>query len=138
MVEMTCAEHDKHAAGSQFITHTMGRVLEKLLLESTPINTKGYETVLNLVENTSSDSFDLYYGLFMYNKNAMEQLERLDLAFESLKKELFGHLHEVLRKQLFGKIEKGGLWRPPMLAKLPRNGTPLLPRRSESLSNNAN
>ena len=30
MVEMSCAEHDWHAAGSQFITHTMGRVLKKL------------------------------------------------------------------------------------------------------------
>ncbi|CAI9782428.1 unnamed protein product [Fraxinus pennsylvanica] len=94
MVEMTCAEHDKYAAGSQFITHTMGRILEKLQLDSTPINTKGYETLLDLVENTASDSFDLYYGLFMYNKNAMEQIERLDLAFEALKQELFGHLHE--------------------------------------------
>ncbi|XP_051113945.1 arogenate dehydrogenase 2, chloroplastic-like [Andrographis paniculata] len=130
MVEMTCAEHDKYAAGSQFITHTMGRILEKLQLETTPINTKGYETLLKLVENTASDSFDLYYGLFMYNKNAMEQLERLDLAFESLKKELFGHLHEVLRKQLFGKSEEGGLQRP-MLAKLPKNGTPFLPSQSE-------
>ncbi|XP_057968835.1 arogenate dehydrogenase 1, chloroplastic [Malania oleifera] len=102
MVEMTCAEHDHHAAGSQFITHTMGRVLEKLGLESTPINTKGYETLLNLVDNTSGDSFDLYYGLFMYNTNAMEQLERLDLAFESLKKQLFGQLHGIIRKQLFG------------------------------------
>ncbi|KAK4391547.1 Arogenate dehydrogenase 2, chloroplastic [Sesamum angolense] len=137
MVEMTCAEHDKYAAGSQFITHTMGRILEKLELESTPINTKGYETLLNLVENTASDSFDLYYGLFMYNKNAMEQLERLDLAFEALKKELFGHLHEVLRKQLFGKAEEGG-FRRPMLAKLPKNGTPLLPPQSETLSNKSN
>ncbi|KAL3623967.1 Arogenate dehydrogenase 2, chloroplastic [Castilleja foliolosa] len=137
MVEMSCAEHDKYAAGSQFITHTMGRILEKMLLESTPINTKGYEDVLNLVENTSSDSFDLYYGLFMYNKNAMEQLERLDLAFESLKKELFGHLHEILRNQLFGKIEEGGL-RRPKLAKLPVNGTPLLLPPSESSSNDSN
>ena len=38
MVKMSCAEHDWHAAGSQFITHTMGRVLEKLRLESTPIH----------------------------------------------------------------------------------------------------
>ncbi|MBA0597423.1 hypothetical protein Gorai_007229 [Gossypium raimondii] len=106
MVEMTCAEHDWHAAGSQFITHTMGRVLEKLQLESTPINTKGYETLLNLVENTAGDSFDLYYGLFMYNVNAMEQLERMDFAFESLKKQLFGRLHGVLRKELFGDSEK--------------------------------
>ncbi|KAB2611478.1 arogenate dehydrogenase 2 [Pyrus ussuriensis x Pyrus communis] len=105
MVEMSCAEHDRHAAGSQFVTHTMGRVLERFNLESSPINTKGYETLLNLVENTSGDSFDLYYGLFMYNKNAMEQLERLDNAFEALKQELFGNLHEVCRKQLFGIVE---------------------------------
>ncbi|XP_047337885.1 arogenate dehydrogenase 2, chloroplastic-like [Impatiens glandulifera] len=127
MVEMSCAEHDRHAAGSQFITHTTGRILEKLMLTSTPINTKGYETLLNLVENTAGDSFDLYYGLFMYNNNAMEQLERLDLAFESLKKELFGHLHGVLRKQLFGKSESLEGERLK-LSKLPQNNhTALLP-----------
>ncbi|XP_062008072.1 arogenate dehydrogenase 2, chloroplastic [Rosa rugosa] len=106
MVEMSCAEHDRDAAGSQFVTHPMGRVLEKFRLESSPINTKGYETLLNLVENTAGDSFELYYGLFMYNKNAMEQLERLDMAFEDLKKELFGNLHEVCRRQLFGSAER--------------------------------
>lgn len=106
MVEMSCAEHDWYAAGSQFITHTMGRVLEKFGLESTPINTKGYGTLLNLVENTAGDSFNLYYGLFMYNVNAMEQLERLDHSFESLKKQLFGRLHGVLRKQLFENAEQ--------------------------------
>ncbi|XVF70063.1 hypothetical protein PTKIN_Ptkin11bG0131300 [Pterospermum kingtungense] len=106
MVEMTCSEHDWHAAGSQFITHTIGRVLEKLDLESTPINTKGYETLLQLVENTAGDSFELYYGLFMYNVNAMEQLERMDFAFESLKKQLFRRLHGVIRKELFGNSEK--------------------------------
>jgi arogenate dehydrogenase (NADP+) len=49
MVEMSCEEHDKYAASSQFITHTVGRVLGQLTLESTPINTKGYETLLSLV-----------------------------------------------------------------------------------------
>ncbi|KAG9153446.1 hypothetical protein Leryth_021016 [Lithospermum erythrorhizon] len=102
MVEMTCAEHDKYAAGSQFITHTMGRVLEKMALGTTPINTRGYETLLDLVENTSSDSFDLYYGLFMYNENAMEVLQSLGEAFEELKMELFRHLHKHNRNQLFG------------------------------------
>ncbi|XP_075509844.1 arogenate dehydrogenase 2, chloroplastic-like [Primulina tabacum] len=134
MEEMSCSEHDKYAAGSQFITHTLGRILEKLNLEDTPINIRGYETLLDLVGNTSSDSFDLYYGLFMYNENAMEQIERLDLAFEALKKELFGHIHEVLRKQLFGKSEEGGSQKP-MMAKLPKNnGTSLLPSPTESVS----
>ncbi|VFQ82840.1 unnamed protein product [Cuscuta campestris] len=84
------------------------RLLEKLGLETTPVNTKGYEALLDLVESTSGDSFDLYYGLFMYNKNAMEQLERLDSAFELLKKELFRHFHNKLGKQLFDKVEQTG------------------------------
>eukprot|EP01018_Ginkgo_biloba_P012252 Gb_18938 [translate_table: standard] len=104
MVQMSCAEHDRHAAESQFITHTVGRMLGKLNLESTPINTKGYEKLLQVVENTAGDSFELYYGLFMYNINATEQLERLDMAFDSLKKQLVGRLHEIHRRQLFGRV----------------------------------
>ncbi|CAN0878314.1 Arogenate dehydrogenase 2, chloroplastic [Linum grandiflorum] len=118
MVEMSCAEHDRHAAGSQFVTHTLGRVLEKYGLESSPINTKGYETLLNLVENTSGDSFELYYGLFMYNQNAMEQLQRLETAFEAIKMDLFGKLHQVYRKQLFGDSEEE---RPRPIQKLLHN-----------------
>ena len=68
MVEMSCEEHDQQAANTQFITHTVGRVLNDMDVQSTPINTRGYESLLNLVENTAHDSFDLYYGLFMYNQ----------------------------------------------------------------------
>ncbi len=68
MVEMTCEEHDKLAASSQFITHTVGRMLGRMSLPDTEINTRGYESLLSLVRNTTNDSFDLYYGLFMYNE----------------------------------------------------------------------
>lgn len=68
MVEMMCEEHDQQAANTQFITHTVGRVLGAMDLSSTPINTRGYESLLSLVENTANDTFDLYYGLFMYNQ----------------------------------------------------------------------
>ncbi|CAN1168173.1 Arogenate dehydrogenase 2, chloroplastic [Linum perenne] len=133
MVEMSCAEHDRHAAGSQFVTHTLGRVLEKYGLESSPINTKGYEKLLNLVENTSGDSFELYYGLFMYNQNAMEQLKRLDMAFEAVKMDLFGKLHQGYRKQLFGNSEGGE--EIPRIQKLLRNGfTPVNPPSENAVS----
>ncbi|CAI5943686.1 unnamed protein product [Closterium sp. NIES-64] len=122
MVEMTCEEHDKYAAGTQFVTHTVGRVLGKLGLESTPINTKGYETLLNLVENTAGDSFDLYYGLFMYNTNATEELQRLEMAFDALKKQLLDQLHDVLRLQLFGM--------PPSATALPSSSPPSSSRSS--------
>lgn len=68
MVEMSCEVHDQQAANTQFITHTVGRVLNEMNVQSTAINTRGYESLLNLVENTAHDSFDLYYGLFMYNQ----------------------------------------------------------------------
>ncbi|KAL3677851.1 hypothetical protein R1sor_020807 [Riccia sorocarpa] len=105
MVEMSCEEHDIHAAGSQFLTHTVGRVLGILGLQSTPINTKGYESLLRLVENTCSDSFDLYYGLFLYNQNATEELQNLEQAFDTVKSQLFNKLHQILREQM---LLKGG------------------------------
>ena len=71
-------------------------------LESTRINTKGYESLLNLIDNTCNDSFELYYGLFMYNQNATETLEAMERSFDRTKKRLFDQLHEVLREQLFG------------------------------------
>ena len=67
MVEMSCEEHDRHAASTQFITHTVGRVLGHMHPGPTPIDTRGYQSLLNLVDNTTHDSFELYYGLFMYN-----------------------------------------------------------------------
>jgi len=67
---MTCEEHDRQAASTQFVTHTVGRMLGAMSLASTEINTKGYEALLQLVQNTTHDSFDLYYGLFLYNTNA--------------------------------------------------------------------
>ncbi|XP_042504541.1 arogenate dehydrogenase 2, chloroplastic-like [Macadamia integrifolia] len=106
MVEMSCAEHDRYSAGTQLITHIIGRTLGKIDdLDWTPMNTKGYETLLNLRDNTCADNFELLYGLFIYNKNALEQLQRLDMAFQSVKKQLYGHLHNELRKQLFENPE---------------------------------
>lgn len=84
MVEINCDDHDRYITESQFIKHTVGRVFYMLMLESSPIDTKDYEYLLNLVENTCGDIYDLQYGLFMFNKNLSDMLERLDLDFEDL------------------------------------------------------
>ena len=70
-------------------------------MQDTTINTKGYESLLALVENTRNDSFELFYGLFMYNVNATDELEKMEIAFDEVKKELFGRMHNVVRQQLF-------------------------------------
>ena len=78
MIEMSCEEHDEHAAATQFITHTTGRMLAQLSPVSTPINTVGYESLLGLVGTTTGDSLDLYCGLFYYNANSKHQLDKLE------------------------------------------------------------
>ncbi|KAF9602843.1 hypothetical protein IFM89_031703 [Coptis chinensis] len=104
MVEMTCEEHDRYAAESQFITHMVARILSNMNLESTPINTKNYETLMELTHTTVSHSSDLFDGLFLYNLNAMEQIEKLDRAFETVKQNLFGKLRSTLRTQIEEKV----------------------------------
>ena len=88
MVEMSCADHDHYAASTQFITHTTGRMLAELDIRSTPINTKGFESLLAVVETTVRDSFELYYGLYKYNPNAHEELEKMQRALEKVKRKL--------------------------------------------------
>jgi len=62
MIQLSCQEHDLYAANSQFITHLMGKTLDSQGLTPNPIDTQGFKNVLNLVGNTMSDNFDLFYG----------------------------------------------------------------------------
>jgi len=68
MLEMPCEVHDMKAASTQFITHTVGRILGEMNLVSTELDTKGFQALVDLVDKTSHDSFDLYFGLFIYNQ----------------------------------------------------------------------
>ncbi|KAI4306903.1 hypothetical protein L6164_030143 [Bauhinia variegata] len=94
MLQMSCEEHDKLAAKSQFLTHTIGRTLGERDIKSTPINTKGFETLLQLKENTMRDSFDLFSGLFVYNRFAKQELEQLEHALHNVKEKLVQRMVE--------------------------------------------
>eukprot|EP00815_Leptocylindrus_aporus_P006166 CAMPEP_0116050134 /NCGR_PEP_ID=MMETSP0322-20121206/200_1 /TAXON_ID=163516 /ORGANISM="Leptocylindrus danicus var. apora, Strain B651" /LENGTH=431 /DNA_ID=CAMNT_0003532627 /DNA_START=151 /DNA_END=1446 /DNA_ORIENTATION=- len=84
MIAMSCKQHDDYAAKSQFITHLMGRILGKQGLEATPIDTKGFQSVLRLIESTTADSFDLFYGLYKYNNNSVDTIVNLKNAMEEV------------------------------------------------------
>ncbi len=88
MIEMTCELHDEFAANSQFITHLVGRILWQQNLSPTPIDTRGFQTVLNLVDNTCKDSFDLFFGLYYYNKYAVSQLQNIREALSRVERQL--------------------------------------------------
>jgi prephenate dehydrogenase len=100
MVPMSCKSHDEYAANSQFITHLMGRILGTQGLSKTPIDTKGFESVLKLIESTTADSFDLFYGLYKYNqKNSMMTIQQLQAAMEDVVENLKLLEQEDLKKQ---------------------------------------
>ncbi|GKY95548.1 hypothetical protein MPSEU_000516400 [Mayamaea pseudoterrestris] len=85
MVPMSCREHDAHAANSQFVTHLVGRVLGQQGLGETPIDTSGFQSVLKLVQTTTADSFDLFYGLYKYNqKNSLSTIQQLQAAMDDV------------------------------------------------------
>ncbi len=84
MVPMSCKAHDEYAANSQFITHLMGRILGAQGLSMTPIDTKGFESVLQLVDSTTADSFELFYGLYKYNTNSMATIKQLKSAMDNV------------------------------------------------------
>lgn len=53
MVEMGCEEHDRQAASTQFITHTVGRVLGAMELQATPIDTRQASSSLAVAASTT-------------------------------------------------------------------------------------
>jgi arogenate dehydrogenase (NADP+), plant len=88
MVEMSCKDHDAYAANSQFITHLMGRILGVQGLAQTPIDTSGFQSVLKLIDSTTADSFDLFYGLYKYNQNSGDTIQQLRSAMEDVVRRL--------------------------------------------------
>jgi len=85
MVPLSCKSHDEFAANSQFITHLMGRILGAQGLQKTPIDTKGFESVLKLIDSTTADSFDLFYGLYKFNKkNSQSIIHKLQDAMDDV------------------------------------------------------
>jgi arogenate dehydrogenase (NADP+), plant len=88
MVPLSCKAHDAYAADSQFITHLMGRILGAQGLAPTPIDTKGFDSVLKLIDSTTADSFDLFYGLYKYNQNSMDTIIKLRDSMDDVVKKL--------------------------------------------------
>ena len=62
----------------------MGRILGAQGLVATPIDTKGFQSVLRLIENTNADSFDLFYGLYKYNRNSGYTIGKLRGALDDV------------------------------------------------------
>jgi prephenate dehydrogenase len=74
VVEMDSDQHDSSTADAEFVTHMIGRLLDRKLLPPTPVMSKEYAALCEVADMTSGDSFDLFYGMFKYNERAKEHL----------------------------------------------------------------
>ena len=82
LVEMTPDEHDRNAAYTQGITHFLGRVLDDLHLEPSPIATLGYSKLLEIIEQTCNDPEQLFLDLQRFNPHTHEMREALKSSLD--------------------------------------------------------
>lgn len=79
----------------------------------------GFQSVLKLVDNTCKDSFDLFYGLFKYNKHSADQIHKLREAFANVERQLAAKEAYLLARaevrSLFDlpHLSQAWVWGPP-------------------------
>ncbi len=81
---MTPDEHDEMVAYSQGITHYIGRVLADLQLKNTTINTLGYTKLLEIMQQTCNDSWQLFCDLQRYNPYTKKMRTDLHESIEKI------------------------------------------------------
>ncbi|MBN1686590.1 MAG: prephenate dehydrogenase/arogenate dehydrogenase family protein [Spirochaetales bacterium] len=81
-------EHDREAAYTQGVTHFMGRVLNDMELKPSAIATKGYEKLLEIIEQTCNDPYQLFIDLQRYNPYTIQMRERLGLSLKKVQDQL--------------------------------------------------
>ena len=85
---MTPEEHDRAAAYTQGVTHYLGRVLDDMGLKSHPIATRGYQRLLDLVQQTCNDPFQLFLDMQNYNPHTPEMRADLKRSLERVSSRL--------------------------------------------------
>jgi len=77
-------EHDRQAAFTQGVTHYLGRVLKDLGVAPSAIATVGYRRLLEIVDQTCNDPWQLFLDLQRYNPHTREMRERLRRSLEKV------------------------------------------------------
>lgn len=81
---MTPDEHDREAAFTQGVAHYMGRVLSDLGVRASPIATVGYSKLLDIVEQTCNDPWQLFLDLQRFNPHTREMRARLEESLRTV------------------------------------------------------
>jgi len=94
VMEMTPDKHDEMAAKTQGVTHFLGRMLKEYGIHKTEIDTQGFKDLLDLVDQTCNDTWELYADLQLFNPYTENMIKELKSATASLDNRL-KELHNV-------------------------------------------
>ena len=87
-LEMSAQEHDLKASKTQGVTHFLGRMLKEFGIQKTTIDTQGFRDLINLVDQTCNDSWELFQDLQLYNPYTKEMIKDLKKATKKIDKQL--------------------------------------------------
>lgn len=88
VVEMTPEEHDRQAALSQALTHMLGRSLNVMGIDDTPIGTLWYRKLLAIARQVAKDSEELFMDMQILNPYAADMRESFEDAWQSVTMEI--------------------------------------------------
>lgn len=84
VVEMTPEEHDRQAALSQALTHMIGRTLNTMGIEETPIGTLWYRKLLSICRQVAKDSPELFLDMQTLNPYAAPMRHDFEAAWKEV------------------------------------------------------
>jgi len=81
---MSPDDHDREAAFTQGVAHYIGRVLSDFGARRSAIGTVGFNKLLEIVEQTCNDPWQLFLDLQRYNPHTKEMRARLSASLASV------------------------------------------------------
>jgi len=81
---MSPDDHDREAAFTQGVAHYIGRVLSDFGVRRSPIGTVGFNKLLEIVEQTCNDPWQLFLDLQRYNPHTREMRSRLSRSLHAV------------------------------------------------------
>ena len=88
ILEMEPKQHDLLAAKTQGITHFLGRVLKEFGINKTEIDTQGFSELLDLVNQTCNDSWELFSDLQLYNPYTNQMIDKIKYSTNKISNKL--------------------------------------------------
>jgi len=98
VIEMSPESHDRLAASTQGVTHFLGRALREFGIKKTSFDTQGFRDLLDLVDQTCNDTWELFTDLQKYNPYTQSMIEKLNRAYLAIDERLKEDNNEKMEK----------------------------------------